>query len=85
MLNTLAQRPTDVLLLHGAIENSRRPIFVYGFELLLSTSFSILSIVIISAYLSQLSAALTSGNVWFDSCAAVALAPVFAQIAEPSK
>lgn len=59
MLNGWAQHLTDILLRHKVIENSRRPIFVYGFELLLSTSLSILSIIIISVFLSQFSAALT--------------------------
>lgn len=59
MLNQWAQRLTDVLIAHNAIDTSRRPTFIYGFELLLSTSLSVLSIIIISAYLSQLSAALT--------------------------
>lgn len=53
MLNNLAQRLTEVLFRHGAIEDSRRPIFIYGFELLLSTGCSILSITLISVFLSQ--------------------------------
>lgn len=59
MLNQWAQCLTDVLVRHNAIESSRRPVFTYGFQLLLSTSFSISSVLVISAFLSRLPAALT--------------------------
>lgn len=58
MLNQWAQRLTSTLFYHTQIDNSRRTTFIYGFELLLSTSLSIFSIIIISAFLSCLSHAI---------------------------
>lgn len=52
MLNQWANRLTDTLYRHCPIDSSRRQVYVYGFELLISTSSSILSILVLSALLS---------------------------------
>lgn len=57
MLHRCAEILTDKLFQVNNIENSKRPVFIYGFELALSTAASILSILIISAGLSLVASA----------------------------
>lgn len=49
MLNKVAGTLTDILFSHYSIEASKRPVYVYGFELLISTSASAISILLLSA------------------------------------
>ncbi len=49
MLNRVSESLTDILFRHYNIEASKRPIYVYGFELLISTSASAISILLLSA------------------------------------
>ena len=48
MLKACASSCTDFLMRHTNITSSRRPIYLYGFELLLSTLTSALSILFVS-------------------------------------
>lgn len=57
MLHELAETLTDKLYQSCKLEETRRPIYLYGFELTLSTASSILSILFVSAFLSILSSA----------------------------
>ena len=48
MLNRCACQLTEQLCRRGVVEERKRPVFVYGFELLLSTLCSMLSVLVIS-------------------------------------
>lgn len=52
MLNIFAQKLTSLLYGHSHLEDNRRSVYVYGFELLLSTTAAIISILIISTVFS---------------------------------
>lgn len=58
MLHRCAEMLTDKLFQVCNIENSKSPVFIYGFELALSTISSIISILVISACLSILPTAI---------------------------
>lgn len=56
MLRLIAERCTEILLQHGTIQEDKRAIYIYGFELFWSTSFSMLSILLLGGifgYLGQ--------------------------------
>lgn len=44
MLRVIAERCTDILLKYGIIPNGRKTVYIYGFELLGSLTFSGISI-----------------------------------------
>lgn len=56
MLKRVAEYCTSSLINRGAAEESKRAVFVYGFQLFFSTASSVLSMLIISA---------VSGNVFY--------------------
>lgn len=58
MLYQTAERLTDKLYQACKLDEAKRPIYVYGIELTLSTASSIVSILIISAFLSMFSSAI---------------------------
>lgn len=51
MLNSLATKFTDDLYRHCHLNEARRPVYIYGFKLFLSTMSSVASILIVSAFL----------------------------------
>ena len=56
MLRLIAERCTEILLRHGTIQENKRAIYIYGFELFWSTSFSMTSILLLGGifgYLGQ--------------------------------
>lgn len=53
MLHNCALRLTENLYRHCSLEPHKRPIFVYGFELIMSTSIAMASIIFISALLNN--------------------------------
>lgn len=57
MLHQTAEKLTDKLYQACKLDEAKRPIYVYGIELTLSTASSIASILIISAFLSMFSSA----------------------------
>lgn len=54
MLEFIARKCTDKFLKKGIIEKEKEAIFIYGFQLLFSTSASIISILLLSIVLKQL-------------------------------
>lgn len=52
MLHSCAEYLTHTLYRHCPLSEEKRPVFVYGFELSLSTLSSILSIILLSIILS---------------------------------
>ena len=54
MLKRIASRLTDIICHHNHIPEERKPIYVYGLELLLSTSASVISILVISALFNRM-------------------------------
>lgn len=51
MLNQIAQRLTECLYRHCRLDEQRRAVYIYGFELLISTMCSIICILSLSAFL----------------------------------
>ena len=48
MLRLIAERCTEILLRHGTIQENKRAIYIYGFELFCSTCICIMSIFVLS-------------------------------------
>ena len=59
MLYECATKLTDSLCRRYPLEKSRRSVFVYGFELLISTSLGVLSVMLFSVLLASLASAIT--------------------------
>lgn len=53
MLNWIASYGTNLLIRHRVIEKNQKDIYYYGFELMISTSFAIISILLMSFFLQK--------------------------------
>lgn len=65
MLHTIAERVTEALYRHCQLEQGKKPVFVYGVELSISTLASAISIILISFLLQNPSASLSFLAVFF--------------------
>lgn len=59
MLRDIAEKCTDIFLRHGVIQDERKRVYIYGFELLWSLAFSCLSILILGLIFNYVPLAIT--------------------------
>lgn len=59
MLRVIAEKCTDIFLRHGVIQEERKRVYIYGFELLWSLAFSSLSILMLGLIFNYVPLAIT--------------------------
>ena len=59
MLRVIAEKCTNIFLRHGVIQEERKRVYIYGFELLWSLAFSSLSILMLGLIFNYVPLAIT--------------------------